>query len=69
MHNGLTNEAVFALISVSDTMKFDNGYSWLKSKKISYMIEVLPPADMEELHTSPSFSFPRADDAAQLSME
>ncbi|KAI0234851.1 SEC14-like protein 2 [Lamellibrachia satsuma] len=50
-------------------IKFDNSYSWLKSKKLSYLIEVLPPADIAELHTSPSFAIPRGDSSAQLSMD
>ena len=29
----------------SDTVKFDNSYSWTKGKSVSYLIEVLEPTD------------------------
>ena len=45
------------LCAAADTVTFDNGYSWTTKKKLSYQIEVLPPAgtaDLTELRRSES---------------
>ena len=41
---------------VPDILCFDNTYSWVTSKQIKYQVDVLPPGDLETLHTSPSFA-------------
>lgn len=45
LNNGRCCNLVFCPFVCADVLCFDNSYSILQSKKVSYKVEVLPPAD------------------------
>ncbi len=40
----ITNNKTALCFYISDTVHFDNTYSWMRSKQISYLVEVLEPS-------------------------
>ena len=41
-------------IVASDVLKFDNSYSWTRSKEIFYSVKLLPPGTKPHLHVPPA---------------
>ena len=44
---------IFVYLSISDILKFDNSYSWARSKEIFYSVNLLPPGIKPHLHVPP----------------
>ena len=50
MHVGMVESVLYMAILLLlhvDVLKFDNSYSWTRSKEIFYSVKVLPPGDAE----------------------
>ncbi len=54
------------LFYIVDVLRFDNTYSWMTAKQLSYQIEVLEPDKFSGIHISPSFMIPNNVAAEQL---
>ena len=46
---GILLSLIFVCVTTADVLRFDNTFSWTRSKELSYSVRVLPP-DTELVH-------------------